>query len=144
MKIKITSKIYISESELKFTFIRSSGPGGQNVNKVATAAELRFQVAQSPSLPDDVRERLLVQIGNKINLQGELVIKSNRFRTQERNKHDAINRLKELIARVATPPKPRKKTKPSMGAKERRLSNKKHHAKIKSLRQKEKNGQAFT
>lgn len=136
MKIKITHKIYLDESELKFSFTRSSGPGGQNVNKLATAAELRFDVVNSSSLPDEVRQRLLLQAAGKITGQGELIIKASRFRTQERNKHDAINRLKELIKRVATPPKRRRKTKPSAASKEHRLSSKKHHGKIKSLRRK--------
>lgn len=132
--IKITAHIYIQESELTFTFVTSSGPGGQNVNKVATAVQLRFNVSHSPSLPDAVRQRLLALIGNKITREGELIIKANRYRTQERNKQDALNRLKELIKRAAIPPKKRKKTKPTAASKERRLSNKKLHGAKKVLR----------
>jgi ribosome-associated protein len=137
MKIKITPNILIDESELAFTFIRSPGPGGQNVNKLATAAELRFNVATSPSLPHDVRTRLLAYAASKITLHGELIIKASRHRTQERNKHDALNRLKILISSIAIPPKKRRKTKPTFAAKQRRLSEKKLHAKTKSLRRKQ-------
>lgn len=132
--IEITAKIALNESEIKLNFIRAAGPGGQNVNKVASAVQLRFDVVHSPSLPDDVRKRLLTSIGKKITHEGELIIKANRFRTQERNKQDAIDRLKELIKQAAIPPKKRKKTKPTMAAKQRRLNKKKLHSKIKSLR----------
>jgi ribosome-associated protein len=131
----MTSTISLHESELKFSFIRSPGPGGQNVNKVASAVVLRFHVKNSPSLPDDFRERLLIILGRKLTLQGELIIKASRFRTQERNKQDAIERLRELFQRAAIKPKKRKKTKPTFSSTQRRLDGKKIHAKTKSLRQ---------
>jgi ribosome-associated protein len=134
--IKITPNIALSESEVIFTFIRASGPGGQNVNKVATAALLRFNVMRSDSLPEDVRTRLLSHLGKKITTEGELLIKADRYRTQERNKQDALQRLAELIRHAAIPPKKRKKTKPSYGSVQRRLSTKKLHSKNKSLRNK--------
>ena|SRR3989338_871759 len=123
-------------SEIKLTFIRAPGPGGQNVNKVATAVQLRFNVLHSPSLPETVRQRLLILARNQITRQGELMIKATRYRTQERNKQDALDRLQELIRRAATVPKKRKKTKPSFAAKQRRLTKKKLHAKNKFLRHK--------
>lgn len=132
--LEVMSHIFINKSEIKFSFIRAAGPGGQNVNKVASAAQLRFDVAHSPSLPNDVRRRLLVLIGKKITAEGELIIKANRFRTQERNKQDALDRLKELIKQAAVIPKKRKKTKPTLASKQRRLNKKKLHSKIKSLR----------
>ena len=103
--IKVAPNISLSESEIKFTFVTSPGPGGQNVNKVATAVLLRFNVLHSPSLPEEVRLRLLSLFGSKITNQGDLIIKASRFRTQERNKQDAINRLRDLIQRAAIKPK---------------------------------------
>lgn len=132
--IKITSTIFLNESDIKLSFIRAPGPGGQNVNKVATAVQLRFDVMHSPSLPEDVRTRLLSLLGNKITTHGEIIIRANRYRTQERNKHDALSRLRGLIQRAAIPPKKRKKTQPSLASVERRLIKKKLHAKNKLLR----------
>ncbi len=131
--IKITPTVSIHESELKFTFVRAPGPGGQNVNKLATAAQLRFNIQQS-HLPEETRERLLSLLSNKITSTGDLIIKASRYRTQEQNKQDAIDRLIELIKRVITPPKLRKKTKPTRAAKQKRLTQKKLHGKMKSLR----------
>jgi ribosome-associated protein len=133
--IKITSKLNLDEANIKFNFVRSSGPGGQNVNKVATAVLLRFKVSQAVSLPDDVRLRLQEINRNKLNHQGELLIKASRFRTQERNKQDALNRLIALIKQAALPIKQRKKTKPNKGAVQERLNKKKRLGKKKSMRQ---------
>jgi len=132
----ITTQIILDEAELRFTFIRSPGPGGQNVNKLATTAVLHFDVKNSPSLPDNVKQRLIILAGNKLNSLGYIIIKASRFRTQERNKHDAIARLTSLIRQAAIIPKKRKKTKPSFASVQQRLSNKKMHAKVKTLRRK--------
>ncbi len=107
--IKITKNIVLNESELKISFTRSSGPGGQNVNKVASAAQLRFNILLSSSLSEEVKNRLLALIHHKITQEGEFIIKADRYRTQERNKHDAIERLITLIRKAATPIKKRKK-----------------------------------
>jgi ribosome-associated protein len=123
--LKITNNIALHESELKFTFVASPGPGGQNVNKLATAVLLRFDLEHSPSFTEEVRQRLMLVVGNKLTLQGELLIKASRHRTQERNKQDAINRLIELLQRAAIPPKKRRKTKPSYSSVQKRLNNKK-------------------
>jgi ribosome-associated protein len=132
--IRITSSISIGERELEEQFIRSSGPGGQNVNKLASAVQLRFDVRRSPSLPDDVRTRLERLAGKRLTRDGVLVINSQRHRTQERNRDDARDRLVDLIRRAAVAPVPRRATKPTTGARERRLQSKKHRATIKGLR----------
>lgn len=132
--IEITQQIILPFSELKFSFIASPGPGGQNVNKVATAVQLRFDVAHSPSLPNDVRARLISFLGKKLTTKGELIITANRHRTQNRNKEDAIERLCQLIKRASIPPKKRKKTKPTLASKQRRLDSKKLLGKKKALR----------
>jgi ribosome-associated protein len=131
-KLNIGNGIAIDESELSESFVRASGPGGQNVNKVATAVQLRFDVVRSLSLPDHVRARLVELAGRRITKDGELVIVANQFRTQERNREDARTRLFALIARAAAPPPPpRRKTRPTKASKERRLSDKKKRAEIK-------------
>ena len=132
---KITPQINLHEYEIKFTFVTSPGPGGQNVNKVATAVQLRFDIVHSPSLPETVRARLISLLRKRVTTRGELIIKASRYRTQERNKQDALDRLCELIKRAAIPLKKRKKTTPTLASKQRRLSNKKRQGVKKTLRQ---------
>ena len=132
--ILVTHTIALDENELEFSFVRSSGPGGQNVNKVATAVQLRFDVARSPSLPDDVRARLVARAGKKLTRDGVLLITAQRFRTQERNRADAIERLVALIQSAATPPKRRRKTKPTRASKRVRVEQKRRRSATKRLR----------
>jgi ribosome-associated protein len=132
--IRITGSISIGEGELEERFIRASGPGGQNVNKLNTAVQLRFDVRRSPSLRDDVRARLEHLAGQRLTNDGVLVITAQRHRTQERNRQDALDRLVELIRRAAVAPKPRRPTKPTKGSRERRLQGKKQRSTIKRLR----------
>ncbi len=132
--IEITPHIFLNPAEIKITFINSPGPGGQNVNKVATGVVLRFNVLHSPSLPEDVRTRLISLLGKRMTTIGELIIKATRFRTQERNKQDALDRLFAQIKSVAIPPKKRRKTKPTFSSKQKRLNQKKLHGVKKNLR----------
>ena len=132
--IRITDTIAIDERELEEQFVRAAGPGGQNVNKLSTAVQLRFDVRCSPSLPNDVRARVQQLAGRRLTQEGVLVITAQRHRTQERNRQDARERLVDLIRRAALPPTRRRPTKPTAGAKRRRLEAKKQRAGIKRLR----------
>ena len=134
--IRVTPSISIAERELEEHFIRASGPGGQNVNKLASAVQLRFDVRRSPSLPDDVRARLERLAGRRLTREGVLVIDAHRHRTQARNRQDARERLVDLIKRAAVAPVARRATKPTAAARKRRLDSKKRRAAIKGLRQK--------
>lgn len=133
--IEVTPTLSIPETEITVSFVRATGPGGQNVNKVATAAQLRFDVANSPSLTDEVRARLIKLAGRRMTADGILVIEAKRFRTQERNREDAIERLVTLISRAGQKPKNRRKTKPTAASRERRLKQKGRRSQIKRSRQ---------
>lgn len=133
--LRIAPGVEVGEDELEEHFIRSSGPGGQNVNKVATAVQLRFDAANAPGMPERVRERAIRLAGQRASKEGVIVIEASRFRTQEQNRADARARLAALLAKAAEPPpKPRKKTKPSKGAVERRLKEKAGRAGVKKMR----------
>jgi ribosome-associated protein len=132
--IEITPSFQIDERELQIDFVRASGPGGQNVNKVATAAQLRFDVLAS-SLPEDAKKRLIQLAGNRITSEGVLLIEAKRFRTQEKNREDAIHRFMELARRSLVKPNVRKKTRPTEASREERLKEKKRRGEIKKLRQ---------
>ncbi len=129
--IAITSSLALADNELQESFIHSSGPGGQNVNKVATAVQLRFDVQHSPSLPPSVRDRLLHLARNRITTEGVLMIEAKRFRTQEQNRADARQRLIELIRQATVIPKRRRPTRPTLAAKRRRVEAKRHRGAIK-------------
>jgi len=132
--ITITDTLGLDEGEISESFIRASGPGGQNVNKVASAVQLRFDVRQSPSLPQPVRERLERLAGNRVSQDGVLVITARRYRSQERNRADALQRLIALITRAATPPRRRRATRPSAASRQRRLADKARRARLKEQR----------
>jgi ribosome-associated protein len=132
--IALTPLLSIDENEIHIDFIRSSGPGGQNVNKVATAAQLRFDLRNSPALEPDVKERLIKLAGSRMTAEGILIIEAKRYRTQEQNRFDAIQRLITLIQKALEKPKVRRTTRPSLTAKATRVGDKKKHGEIKKTR----------
>ena len=133
--IQITSSIFLDEREILFEFIRGSGPGGQNVNKVASAVQLRFDVHGSLSLPDDVRQRLIHLAGRRITEEGILVLEASRYRTQEQNREEALQRLMNLIRAAAVKPRPRRQTRPTLASQQQRLAQKKQRGAVKRQRQ---------
>lgn len=133
-RLHVTGRFYISRDDITEDFIRASGPGGQNVNKVSTAVQLRFNLAGNTSLPEDVKSRAARLAGSRLTQHGEIVLQADRFRTRERNREDALERLTELLRKATETPKPRKATKPSLGSKKRRLDAKKQRGRIKKMR----------
>ena len=134
MLIPINCHLFLDDSETEESFIRASGPGGQNVNKVSSAVQLRFDLSRSRSLPKDVRERLARLAGRRLTRDGVVVIIAQRYRTQERNRQDALERLIALIRRAAAPPVPRTATKPTRASRQRRLEAKRRRSATKALR----------
>lgn len=132
-RIEITPTIAIDEKDIQFDFVRASGPGGQNVNKVASAVQLRFNLNDA-LLPDDVRERLVKQAGQRVAGDGTLIIEARRYREQERNRQDALDRLVKMVQRAAQKPKRRRKTKPTRASKEQRLQTKHRRSQTKRWR----------
>ena len=132
--IRVTDTIAIDEAELEESFVRASGPGGQNVNKLSTAVQLRFDIRRSPNLPEDVRERAERLAGRRLTKDGVLVLIAQRHRTQERNRADALERLIALLQEAAVRPTPRRATRPTRASKERRIEGKKRRADVKRLR----------
>ncbi len=139
--IQINSRIAIAEDELAFEFIRASGPGGQNVNKVSTAVRLRFDVRGSASLPDDVRDRLIRLAGKRVGEDGFLAIHARSHRTQDANRREAIDRLVELIQRACEKPKPRRATRPTVASRKRRLEAKRRRGETKEGRRSQSHGE---
>lgn len=132
--IPINDRISLDDNELKFEFIRASGPGGQNVNKVSTAVRLRFDVSATESLPEDVRARLIRLAGRRVGADGVLTLHARTRRTQEANRQAAIDRLVELIQKACERPRPRRETRPTLGSKQRRLETKRRHGETKARR----------
>jgi ribosome-associated protein len=137
--IEVTDAIALRDDELEISFVRASGPGGQNVNKVSTAVQMRFDARRSPSLPNAVSVRLQKLAGSRLTLDGVIVISADRFRSQDRNRADAIERLVALIRQAAEPPKPRRATRPTLASKVRRLDAKGRRAGVKSARSRPQN-----
>ena len=131
---RITRNIVIPDDEISLEFVRASGPGGQNVNKVSTAVQLRFDAAGTESLAPEVKERLLKIAGNRVTDEGVVIIEAKRFRSQEKNRKDAIDRLTEMVRKAAVKPTPRRKTRPTAASREKRLSQKKRRSEVKRLR----------
>jgi ribosome-associated protein len=138
MGIEAGKGIVLRESEVAFEFVRASGPGGQNVNKVATAVKLYFDIDESPSLPEAVKRRLRTLAGRRVNREGILVIDARRFRTQEANRRDALERLLMMIGQAAVAPRTRRPTRPGAAARARRLDKKKKHGTVKQARRKDR------
>ena len=132
--IRVNAQIELDEREIQEDFVRASGPGGQNVNKVSTAVQLRFDVAHSPSLPDPVRARLINLAGRRLSQEGVLIIEAERYRSQRRNRDDALERLIELIREACEVDKPRHPTRPTLASKKRRLDSKQRRGETKKLR----------
>ena len=132
--IRVNAQIELDEREIQEDFVRASGPGGQNVNKVSTAVQLRFDVARSPSLPDPVRARLIALAGRRVTQGGVLIIEAERYRSQRRNRDDALERLIELIREACEVDKPRRPTRPTLASKKRRLDSKQRRGETKKLR----------
>lgn len=132
--IRVNARIELDEREIQEDFVRASGPGGQNVNKVSTAVQLRFDVARSPSLPDPVRERLITLAGHRLTQDGVLILSAERYRSQRRNRDDALARLIELIREACEMDKPRRPTRPTLASKKRRLESKQRRGATKKLR----------
>jgi ribosome-associated protein len=132
--IRVNTEIELDEREIQEDFVRASGPGGQNVNKVSTAVQLRFDIARSPSLPEPVRARLITLAGRRVTQDGVLIIEAERFRSQRRNRDDALERLIELIREACEVDKPRRPTRPTLASKKRRLDSKQRRGETKKLR----------
>ena len=134
--LEINDQLRIPETELEWSFVRSGGPGGQNVNKVASKAVLRWHLAGSPSVPEPVKARLRAHQRRRITAEGDLVLTSQRYRDQERNRQDCLDKLRELVLEAATPPRPRRPTKPTRGSREARLRTKRRRSATKAERRK--------